>query len=105
MTKAPLCCVALPFTQEVVDILNSLSIPNVQYPSYMKFTEGCGLFIYRSYLDIENIDPALEWVINIEDVPTVLAMYANKDFNGICEYLNNIPERPFDVYINSAYFT
>ena len=100
MDKALLYYVAIPCTQEVVDILNFLSIPNVPSLSCMQFTEKYGLFIYRSNLELEDIDYETEWVINIEDVPTVLAMYANKDFNGICEYLNNIPERPFDVYIN-----
>ena len=71
----------------------------------MQFTQGYGLFLYNYILELEVIDHETEWVINIEDVPTVLAMYANKDFNGICEYLNNIPERPFNVYINSAYLT
>ena len=105
MDKASLCYVAVPCTQEVVGILNFLSIPKVPSPSCTQFTEEYGLFIYRSNLELENIDHETEWVINIEDVPTVLAMYANKDFNGICEYLNNIPERPFDVFINSTYLT
>lgn len=105
MDEALLSYVALPFTQEVVDILNFLSIPKAQYLSCTKFTEIYGLFIYPSNLELEVIERTTEWVINDEDVPTVLAMYANKDFNGICEYLNNIPERPFDVYINSAYLT
>ena len=105
MDEARLCYVAIPCTQEVVDILNFLSIPNVQYHSCTQFTEKCGLFFYRADLELEDIDYETEWVINIEDVPTVLAMYANKDFNGICEYLNNIPERPFNVFINSSYLT
>lgn len=103
MDEALLCYVALPCTQEVEDILNLLSIPIMQYPSAMKSTEGCAIFIYKSKLEIEYIDRDAEWVINIEDVPTVLTLYANKDFKGICEYLNNIPERPFDVYINSSF--
>lgn len=103
MDKALLCYVAIPCTQEVEDILNFLSITNAQYPSYMKFTEGCGLFIYNSSLELEDIDYQSEWVIDIKDVPTVLALYANKDFKGICAYLNNIPERPFDVYIGKYY--
>lgn len=98
MDEALLCYVALPCTQEVEDILNLLSIPIIQYPSAMKSTEGCGLFIYNSNLELEDIDQEIEWVINIEDVPIVLALYANKDFKGICDYLNNIPERPFNVY-------
>lgn len=105
MDKALLYYVAIPCTQEVLDILNFLSIPNVRYPSITKLTKGYGLFIYNCTLELEDIDYETEWVINIEDVPTVLAMYANKDFNGICEYLNNIPERPFDVYTHSQYFT
>ena len=105
MDKALLCYVAIPYTQEVVDILNFLSIPDVEYSSCTQFTEKCGLFIYSDHLELEDIDYEIEWVINIEDVPTVLAMYANKDFKGICAYLNNIPERPFNVFINSGYFT
>ena len=66
----------------------------------MEFTEGYGLFIYSSDLELEDIDYETEWVINDEDVLTVLTLFANKDFKGICDYLNNIPERPFDVYIN-----
>ena len=105
MDKALLCYVAIPYTQEVVDILNFLSIPNVSSLSCTQFTEEYGLFIYNCTIELEDIDYETEWVINIEDVPTVLAMYANKDFNGICEYLNNIPERPFNVFINSSYLT
>ena len=71
----------------------------------MEFTEGYGLFIYKSDLELENIDYPSEWVINDEDVLTVLTLFATKDFKGICAYLNNIPERPFDVYINSNYLT
>lgn len=103
MDEALLSYVALPFTQEVVDILNFLSIPNVQYLSCMQFTKRCGLFIYPECLELETIDRETEWVINIEDVPTVLTLFANKDFKGICAYLNNIPERPFDVYIDNNY--
>ena len=105
MTKAPLYYAALPFTQEVVDILNFLSIPNVQYPSYMKFTEGCGLFIYNNQLELEVIDADTEWLLETKDAIQVLAYYANKDFNGLCTYLNTIPERPFNVFIDSAYLT
>ena len=105
MDKALLCYVAIPFTQEVEDILNFLSIANIECPSGMEFSEEYGLFIYNSNLELEDIDRETEWVINIEDVPTVLAMYANKDFKGICTYLNNIPERPFDVFSDSNYLT
>ena len=105
MNEALLFYVALPCTQAVEDILNILSITNVHYTPGMQFTEGCGLFIYSSKLNLEAIDHETEWVINDEDAPTVLALFATKDFNGICEYLNNIQERPFNVYINSPYLT
>ena len=71
----------------------------------MKFTEGYGLFIYNCTLELEDIHYETEWVINDEDVLTVLTLFANKDFKGICAYLNTIPERPFNVYTNSTYFT
>ena len=103
MNEALLFYVALPCTQAVEDILNILSITNVHYTPGMQFTEGCGLFIYSSKLNLEAIDHETEWVINDEDAPIVLTLFANKDFNGICEYLNTIPERPFDVYIAKDY--
>ena len=105
MNEALLFYVALPCTQAVEDILNILSITNVHYSSGMKFTEGYGLFIYSSKLSLEAIDHETEWVINDEDAPTVLALFANKDFNGICTYLNTIPKRPFNVFTNSVYLT
>ena len=104
MDEALLCYVAIPCTQEVEDILNILSITHVK-PALSAFTEGCGLFIYPYSLDLEDIDYQSEWAINDEDVITVLTLFANKDFEGICTYLSNIPERPFDVVINSNYFT
>ena len=103
MTKALLCYVAMPCTQHVQDTLNILSITNIRQPSYTEFTEGYALYIYPSTLDLENIDYETEWVINDEDALIVLTLYANKDFKGICAYLNNIPERPFDVYIANSY--
>ena len=105
MDKALLCHVALPCTPRVQDTLNFLSITNVRYPAYTEFTDRCALFIYKSALELEDIDHETEWIINDEDVLPVLALFANKDFNGICEYLNNIPERPFDVYITARCVT
>ena len=102
MDEALLCYVAIPCTQEVEDILNILSITYVK-PALSAFTEGYGLFIYPCSLDLEDIDYETEWVINDEDVLTVLTLFATKDFKGICTYLNNIPERPFDVYISRNY--
>lgn len=103
MDKALLCYVAIPCTQHIQDILNILSITNVRHPAYSEFTKGYGLFIYKSALELEDIDYDSEWVINDEDVLPVLALFANKDFKGICTYLNNIPERPFNVYIDKYY--
>ena len=103
MNKALLCFVAIPCTPHVQDILNILSITNVRQPAYTEFTEGYALYIYPFTLDLENIDYETEWVINDKDVLTVLTLYANKDLKGICTYLNNIPERPFDVYIAKNY--
>lgn len=103
MTKALLCYVAIPYTQYVQDILNILSITHVRQSAYSEFTQGYGLFIYKSALELETIDDDSEWVINDEDVLIVLTLFANKDFKGICTYLNNIPERPFDVYIDKYY--
>ena len=103
MSETLLCYVAIPCTQEVKGILNILSITNVQYPSGTKFTEGYGLFTYNSNLRLEDVDYETEWVINDEDVLTVLALFVNKDFNAMCEYLNTIPERPFNVYTNVPY--
>ena len=91
MNEALLCYVAIPCTQQVLDILNFLSISNVRYPSDNEFTKEYGLFIYSSALELEVIDNKTEWVINDEDVLTVLTLFANKDFKGICDYLNNIP--------------
>ena len=103
MDKALLCYVALPYTQQVQDILNFLSITNVRHHADTEFTKTYGLFIYNSTLELEAVDHKTEWIINDEDVLTVLVLFANKDFKGICEYLNNIQERPFNVYITKDY--
>ena len=105
MDEALLCYVAVPCTQQVQDIINFLSITNVNCPSDIECTHACGLFIYIHTLELEDIDYETEWVINDEDALIVLTLFANKDFKGICEYLNNISERPFNVFIDSDYFT
>ena len=99
MTKAIIYYVALLCTQYVQNLLNFLAITNVRHYADNEFTKGYGLFIYSHALELEDINYETEWVINDEDVLTVLTLFANKDFKGICTYLNNIPERPFDVYI------
>ena len=104
MDEALLCYVAIPCTQEVEDILNILSITYVK-PALSVFTEGYGLFIYNAHLELENIDADTEWLLENKDAIQVLAYYSNKDFNGLCAYLNTLPERPFNVFTNSAYLT
>ena len=103
MSEALLCFVAIPCTPHVQDILNILSITNIRYPADTEFTKEYGLFIYNSTLELEVVAYEKEWVINDEDVLTVLTLFVNKDFKGICAYLNNIQERPFDVYITKDY--
>ena len=44
------------------------------------------------------MDNNYEWLLQDIDVARVLALYSNKDFEGICEYLNSIPDRPFNVF-------
>ena len=105
MNEALLYYVAVPCTQQVHDIINFLSITNVRQPAYMEHTSGCALFIYNTYLELEVIDEETEWIINDEEALVVLTLFANKDFEGICEYLNTLPERPFNVFINSVYLT
>ena len=92
--------VAVPYNQEVLDLLILLSIEFQNPPKYLKDKKDYGFFIYSSMLEIEEINYDLEWVIKDEHIPNVLILYANKDFNGICSYLNSIPERPFNVFTN-----
>ena len=103
MREALLWFVALPYTQEILDLVHILAIPNVECNIDIKDTKDFGLFIYYSGLGLEVIDYADEWLIEGKDALNILILYANKDFNGICAYLNNIPERPFNVYANSTY--
>ena len=100
MKDTLLCYVAVPYNQEVLDLLSLLSIKFQNPPEYIKGKKGYGFFIYSSMLEIEEISYDLEWVIKDEYIPNVLILYANKDFNGICNYLNSIPERPFNVFTN-----
>ena len=97
--------VALPFTQEILNLAKLFSIRvsnfNVDVDDY---TEELGLFIYSFCLTLEAIDDDSEWLLDIEDALQVLALYANKDFNGVCEYLNSIPNKPFTVHVDAAYF-
>ena len=97
--------VAVPCTDEVIDLITLFSIKTGEYDITRKAIHGCGLFIYPEGLYLETIDADTEWLLETKDAIQVLAFYANKDFNGLCTYLNTIPERPFNVYTHSNYFT
>ena len=105
MDYAMLYYVAVPCTEEVIDLITLFSIKTREYDITRKAIHGCGLFIYPEHLELETIDADTEWLLKTKDAIQVLAFYTNKDFNGICDYLNNIPERPFNVFINSTYFS
>ena len=100
MDDAMLYYVAVPCTAEVIDLIALFSIKTGDYDIINRVLHRCGLFIYHTRLELETIDADTEWLLETKNAIQVLAFYANKDFNSICEYLNNIPERPFDVFIN-----
>ena len=105
MDDAMLYYVAVPCTDEVIDLITLFSIKTGEYGITRKAIHRCGLFIYRERLELETIDKDTEWLLENKDAIQVLAYYANKDFNGLCAYLNTLPERPFNVRIDSNYFT
>ena len=105
MDDAMLYYVAVPCTEEVIDLITLFSIKTGEYDITNKDLLSYGLFIYPEGLELEKMDDDAEWLLKNKDAIQVLAFYANKDFNGLCAYLNTIPKRPFDVFINSAYLT
>ena len=105
MDDARLCYVAVPYTEEVIDLITLFSIKTGEYDITRKAIHRCGLFIYPERLELEAIATDTEWLLEYKDAIQVLAYYANKDFNGLCAYLNTLPERPFNVFINSSYLT
>ena len=105
MDDAMLYYVAVPCTDEVIDLITLFSIKTLESYIVKRDMKNCGLFIYNNQLEIETIDTDTEWLLETKDAVQVLVYYANKDFNGICAYLNTIPERPFNVFIDSNYFT
>ena len=105
MNDAGLYYVAVPCTEEVIDLITLFSIKTGDYDIIKRGLHGCGLFIYPERLELETIDADTEWLLETKDAIQVLAYYANKDFNGLCAYLNTIPERPFNVFVNSTYLT
>ena len=105
MDDAMLYYVAVPCTDEVIGLITLFSIKTGEYALTKRVLERCGLFLYNNQLEIETIDADTEWLLESKDAVQVLAYYSNKDFNGLCAYLNAIPERPFNVFINSTYLT
>ena len=97
--------VGVPCTEEVIDLITLFSIKVGDYDIIKRALHGCGLFIYHERLELETIDADTEWLLESKDAVQVLAYYSNKDFNGLCAYLNTLPERPFNVFIYSAYST
>lgn len=105
MNDARLYYVAVPCTDEVIGLITLFSIKIGDYRRTKRDIHGYGLFIYPERLDLETIDADTEWLLETKDAIQVLAFYVNKDFNGLCTYLNTLPERPFNVYIDSVYST
>ena len=105
MDDAMLYYVAVPCTDEVIDLITLFSIKTGEYDITKRALHRYGLFIYPEGLELEAIYTDTEWLLETKDAIQVLAFYANKDFNGLCTYLNTIPERPFNVFTNSTYFT
>ena len=105
MDDAMLYYVAVPCTEEVIDLITLFSIKTGEHSITNKDLLSYGLFIYPEGLELERMDADTEWLLESKDAIQVLAYYANKDFNSICSYLNTLPERPFEVYSNSTYFT
>ena len=100
MKEVLLCHVAVPRTEEVINLITLFSISIGNYAISELDTHRYGLFIYESCLGLEVVNDTMEWVLDTKDAIQVLALYSNKDFNSICDYLNSIPERPFNVSNN-----
>ena len=98
MRNVLLCYVAVPYTEEVINLITLFSIQTGDYDITQIDTQQAGLFIYGDYLMLEAVNDNREWLLGTKDAEQVLAFYANKDFNSICAYLNSIPERPFNVF-------
>ena len=104
MKEELLYFVAVPYTKEILDLATLFSIETNDYHVINKDpNEAYGLFIYSTYLGLENVDVKGEWLLSNNDAAQVLALYASEDFNSICEYLNAIPDRPFNVYYDKNY--
>ena len=100
MKESLLFYVALPYTEEVLNLATFFSIKTQLSDVYRTSSDKCGLFLYTEYLKLESMGD-YEWLLQDIDVAQVLLLHSNKDFEGICEYLNSIPERPFNVFPHS----
>ena len=89
--------VALPYSEEVLNLVTLFSIDINEHNTFKPSSEKRGLFIYSKRLELEDINNEYAWLLQDKDAAEVLAHYANKNFKGICEYLNTLPERPFNV--------
>ena len=97
MESTLLYYVALPCSEEVLNLVTLFSIDIYDHKRLKPSSDGQGLFIYSKRLELEGINNEYEWLLQDKDAAEVLARYANKDFKGICKYLNTLPERPFNV--------
>lgn len=97
MKSTLLYYVALPYSEEVLNLVTLFSIDIYERNVFKPSSEKRGLIIYSKSLELEDINSEFEWLLQDKDAAEVLAHYANKDFKGICEYLNTLPERPFNV--------
>ena len=96
---------ALPYTGEILNLVTLFSIDVSKQGVDDDYTGDIGLFIYRTRLALESIYNDSEWLLDTDDALHVLALYATRDFNSVCEYLNNIPNKPFTVCIDTYYLT
>ena len=101
MEESFLFHVALPYTEEVLNLATLFSIKTLVPNDYKTSSGSCGLFLYTKCLELEPLNNDHDWLLQDIDVAPVLILYSNKDFKGICEYLNSIPERPFNVFSNN----
>ena len=101
MREESLYYVAVPCTDYILNLITFFSI---ELPKNVELAQKRhGLFMYSSGLQLEQIDYKRGWILEGTGAEQVLALYANQDFNSICEYLNALPERPFNVFINQNF--
>ncbi len=72
MDDAMLYYVAVPCTDEVIDLITLFSIKTGEYDITRKAIHGCGLFIYHERLEIETIDADTEWLLENKDAIQVI---------------------------------